>query len=249
MSDAVEPTSHVTTATVRGVRSASDGAPTMDVASASLPSAITVRLGGRTYLLRSAPGCSICQHPNRLDIDRAIIKGYSTTTIAKSCPPNRSGKPVSPESLRHHIDRGHLPMSELVKRARAEAIAVEMGTDLETFEGSLANSVLLVNEVERMAMEAIAEGRLEPTVAEALKAVEIKERYFSEKGDQATAEQWAEAAMALVSSALSVFRDIEAGAIPASYSSMSAALGRAMADHPVLAPAFAPPEALPPVMD
>ncbi len=48
--------------------------------------------------------CSVCTHPDRDAIDRAIIKGTALATISRDYA-------VSEDSLARHRDNGHIPIS------------------------------------------------------------------------------------------------------------------------------------------
>jgi transposase-like protein len=79
--------------------------------------------------------CSICAHPNRDDIDAALISGASYSAVSKQFG-------VGPESVRRHHDAHLSPALAAMEAAEQEA---KQATLLDRIEGLITRAETLYN--------------------------------------------------------------------------------------------------------
>jgi hypothetical protein len=94
-----------------------------------------------------------------------LLKGYSYASIMKHLPDDTD---LTVRSIREHFARGHLPLDESVRRVVIEEHSKELGRDIETFESNLGNHITFARLGLQRALQAMGEGKMEPTVNQAI---------------------------------------------------------------------------------
>ena len=122
-------------------------------------STVSYRIGGREYPFRSEPNCLTCQSPYRVEVENALLKGYSYASIARSIPQ----ADLTANNIFDHVSKGHMPLDEHLRRAVIEDRAQELGRDIQRAEGVLTDHIALARlgvqrVIERMQMKEIEPG-------------------------------------------------------------------------------------------
>lgn len=137
------------------------------------------RLGDETYPMKVAKRCKACTSEYRIDMEIAILQGYSYATIIRSLP---EGEDVSAHSLGRHVKNAHMPLQELAKRMVIERAAQELGQDIEIHEGILGNQVTFARLGLQRVVEAMAKGELRPSIKDGIAFAKFLQGVESQAG-------------------------------------------------------------------
>lgn len=135
-------------------------------------------LGGRTYPMVTVSQCHTCQSPMRLDIEKMILTGTPYLRISRWTEETLpEGQHLSANSVRHHFDRGHMPVEAEVVRQVLDRKATERGEDLERVVAPIVDGVGFAEIVLQKSVQRMANGEIEPSVADGLNAARIMEQF------------------------------------------------------------------------
>lgn len=154
--------------------------PRMGTSTTVTRSAVMYRLGGRTYPMHSNPQCKVCQSPYRMEIERAFIRSYGPTTIHRSLPPDVQEK-ILVRNISDHCSR-HLPVDHTIRQAVIEARARELGTDVESATGALADHIVFAKVGLQRVYERIVEGEVVPDVKDGIAFAQLLLRVEEQAG-------------------------------------------------------------------
>lgn len=135
----------------------------------------SIRVGGHVYPLVTAKGCTVCNSSLRWDAENRIVSGSSWANIAGGLPAD-SG--ITARHLRDHWKAGHCPpLAESVIEA-VEAQAEQRGAAVAEGVAEAATHVVLAEKVVARVNQRLADGEVEPTIRDALRAGEHLARYL-----------------------------------------------------------------------
>lgn len=127
--------------------------------------------GNRRYSAVFVPECHTCRSAHRVQIERLLVEGLPPKTIIQRLPDDCG---VSPQSVRRHFRRGHLPVdAEAVRdrqRIRGEQRWEELGLAATAFVASQAD---ICQHVVDVCTQLILEGKLKISAATLLRAAEF----------------------------------------------------------------------------
>src|SRR5690606_33877545 len=123
----------------RGGRVSNSRVPHAASSASVVRSAVSYRLGGRDYPMRSEPKCETCQHEYRAEIERGLLRAYSPTSVWRSLP-EKAQAPVSIKQIGTHA-RTHMPVDIAVRQTFIRERIEEIGRDYETAEGTLVDGI------------------------------------------------------------------------------------------------------------
>lgn len=184
-------------------------------------SAITYRIGGREYPLKTQRNCKVCMSPHRFDIEEALVGGRTYRKIVESLPDDGHG--LSSENVKNHYLNGHLPTEHSATRQIVEARAQRVGKAVEDSIEQLVDGVSLAQVVVQKTFEAIAANEILPDMKDGLAAA----KFLADLGeyDEGGTD------MAAVSEAFMAYHDTAQEVMtPEQFS----AFGRMLSSHPVL---------------
>lgn len=144
-------------------------------------SAVTYRLGGRSYSMRTASKCKVCQSSYRVEIEKALIRSYGYTAIHRSLP-EQAQAALTIRNIQEHAHK-HLPLGEGVRRAVVEARAHEIGLDVEGAETALIDHISFAKTGLQKVFEGIADGTLEPDVKDGIAFAQILAKIEDRAGE------------------------------------------------------------------
>lgn len=128
------------------------------------------RIGGHTFSRNFRSGCRVCSSELRDDIEIKIASGVHYTTIAQGLPEDCG---LEAKHLSAHFRGNHMPLRQAAVRRIMDDRQAELGKALEDGVDQIADHVSLARVVVNRSFQAIAEGRLEPTVADGIAAARI----------------------------------------------------------------------------
>ncbi len=134
-----------------------------DPSSGSKRPIASTTIGGRTYPLKTVVSCHVCASVERDDIERAVLRGLTHTTIAAHIRDER----VTPRNIRAHFDNGHLPITDEVT-ARLQEQAEERGRVVEEGVEVVMDSLALSRRVRAAVIERLESGDLSVSVRDGL---------------------------------------------------------------------------------
>jgi len=144
-------------------------------ANASLAS---VRLGGRTYPVKTVPTCRTCSSPKRRLIEEALVRGEAPGTIAQTLP----DAGVTATNISNHFKRGHLPLVEAAADF-AEDDARQRGEALEPVATAMAGDLTFARAVLGRALARVVSGAEEPSIRDGLAAEALLAKFDRRDGD------------------------------------------------------------------
>ena len=134
-------------------------------------SAITYRVGGREYPLKTQRNCKVCMSPHRFDIENMLIAGRTYRKIHEALPDDDHELVI--ENIKNHYLNGHLPTEQAATRQIVEARAQRVGKALDDSVEQLVDGVTLAQVVVQKSFEAIANGEMAPDMKDALSAAKF----------------------------------------------------------------------------
>lgn len=188
-------------------------------------SVVMVEIGGRKYPMKTVPQCRTCMSPYRLEIEQAILEQRSYQKIADIVADREPGSLPNPsyQSIRDHVNKGHMPIGPTAERALVEARAKDIGRDIENYAAGLADYASVNEIIIQRGMDRLARGELNPSMAELLTAIRMQHAIQSSSEEGIDAQAWQEALMA--------YMEVAQKFIPVD---QLQSYGRALAQHPVL---------------
>ena len=128
------------------------------------------RVGGNLYARQYKAGCKVCASPYRADVEIAIASGEHYTRIADRLPEDAE---LEAKHLSAHFRSNHMPLRQAAVRQIIDDRATELGKAIEEGANQIADHVALARVVVQRSFERIANGSLEPTVADGIAAAKI----------------------------------------------------------------------------
>lgn len=183
---------------MRVIRNA-EAPPSQEVISHS-NSTVSYRVGGREYPFRSEPNCLTCQSSYRIEIENALLKGYSYASISRSLPQAQ----LTSDNIFDHVSRGHLPLDEHLRRVVIEQRATELGRDIQRAEGVLTDHIALARLGVQRVIERMQTGDLDPTIADGIQFANLLLRLDEFAGESVDQQAVASSFMAFFEAAKSV---------------------------------------------
>lgn len=188
-------------------------------------SVVMVEIGGRKYPMKTAPQCRTCMSPHRLEIEQAILEGRSYGKIAAVVAEREPGVLPNPsyQSLRDHVNRGHMPIGPTADRALVEQRASQIGRDIEEYAAGLADYRSVNQIIIQRGMDRLARGELRPSMSELLTAIRLEHTMETSTDQGVDADAW--------QGALVAYMEVAQKFIPPE---ALQSYGQALAQHPVL---------------
>lgn len=136
-------------------------------------SVVMVEVNGQRYPMKTVPQCRTCMSPYRLEIEQAVLEQRSYQKIADAVADRDPGTLPNPgyQSIRDHVNKGHMPIGPTAERALVEARAKQIGRDIETYASGLADYRSVNQIIIQRGMDRLARGELKPSMAELLTAI------------------------------------------------------------------------------
>lgn len=133
-------------------------------------SAVTYRVGGREYPMKTVHQCKVCVSPHRFDIEEYLIAGRTYRKIIEALP---EGHDLNERNVKTHYLNDHLPLEQAGIRAIVESRAQKLGKSIEDSVTSLVDGVTLAQTVVQKTFEDIASGRMSPDVKDGMAAAKF----------------------------------------------------------------------------
>jgi hypothetical protein len=128
------------------------------------------RVGGHLYARQFKAGCRVCASPYRAEAEIAIAAGQHYTNIVENLPEDANLKATH---LSAHFRSNHMPLRQAAVRRIIDDRASELGHAIEEGVDQIADHVALARVVVQRSFQGIADGTLEPTVADGIAAAKI----------------------------------------------------------------------------
>jgi hypothetical protein len=160
------------------------------------------RIGGREYPIKSVPTCRTCQHPQRDEIENAMLDGKSMLSILKSLPEDK--KRPSYDGIRAHFKNGHMPLDAAVQVALIERNAVRQGLKIEEAVDSLVDHITVAEMVVQKGFSRMQSGEIAPDMTDTLNAVKIVEQIQSRVQGDMDEQMWVSATMSMLEDARAI---------------------------------------------
>jgi len=188
-------------------------------------SVLMVEVNGRKYPMKRVPQCRTCMSPYRMEIEQAILEQHSYSRIAAVVADREPGRLPNPsyQSIRDHVNNGHMPIGPTAERALVEERAKQIGRDIENHATSLANYATVNELIVQRGMERLARGELKPSMSELLTAIRMQHAIESSTEEGLDSAAWQQALVA--------YMEVAQQFIPIEHLQ---AYGAALAQHPVL---------------
>lgn len=186
---------------------------------------LMVEVNGRKYPMKRVSQCRTCMSPYRMEIEQAILEQHSYRKIADAVADREPGRLPNPsyQSIRDHVNNGHMPIGPTAERALVESRAKQIGLDIENHVSSLANYATVNEVIIQRGMERLARGELRPSMSELLTAIRMQHAIESTSDEGLDSAAWQQALVA--------YMEVAQQFIPVD---QLQAYGSALAQHPVL---------------
>lgn len=184
-----------------------------------------VEINGKKYPMKRVQQCRTCMSPYRMEIEQAILEQHSYRKIANAVVDREPGHLPNPsyQSIRDHVNNGHMPIGPSAERALVESRAKQIGRDIEEYASSLADYATVNEIIIQRGMERLARGELRPSMSELLTAIRMQHTIESTSEDGLDSAAWQQALVA--------YMEVAQQFIPVDHLQ---AYGQALAQHPVL---------------
>lgn len=188
-------------------------------------SVVMIEVNGQRYPMKTVQQCRTCMSPYRLEIEQAVLEQRSYQKISDAVADRDPGTLPNPsyQSIRDHVNKGHMPIGPTAERALVEARAQQIGRDIENYAAGLADYVSVNQIIIQRGMDRLARGELKPSMAELLTAIRMQHSIETASDDGVDAQAWQEALVA--------YMEVAQAFIPQEHFQ---AYGAALAQHPVL---------------
>lgn len=186
---------------------------------------VMIEVNGQKYPMRTVPQCRTCMSPYRLEIEQAVLEQRSYQKISDAVADREPGHLPNPgsQSIRDHVNKGHMPIGPTAERALVEARAKEIGRDIESYASGLADYRSVNQIIIQRGMDRLARGELKPTMPELLAAIRQEHAMESTSEEGVTQEAYQQAIIA--------YMEVAQQFIPQEHFQ---AYGQALARHPVI---------------
>lgn len=138
---------------------------------------VNMTVGGKVYPLISAPGCRTCGSEYRMEIESALVKGFSPGQVIKHLP---EGHNLVERNLRDHLASGHLPLKSAAVQKLAQEESEERSRMVEAGAEVLASHAAFARAVVGRVRDRVASGEIEPNVRDALAATRLLYEFEAE---------------------------------------------------------------------
>jgi hypothetical protein len=184
-----------------------------------------IEINGQRYPMKTIPQCRTCMSPYRLEIEQAVLEQRSYQKIADAVADRDPGTLPNPgyQSIRDHVNKGHMPIGPTAERALVEERAKQIGRDIESYAAGLADYRSVNQIIIQRGMDRLARGELKPSMAELLTAIRLEHSMETSSEQGVDAQAWQEALVA--------YMEVAQKFIPQEHFQ---AYGSALAQHPVL---------------
>lgn len=188
-------------------------------------SVMMVEVNGRKYPLKRVSQCRTCMSPYRMEIEQAVLEQHSYQRIAAAVADREPGVLPNPsyQSVRDHVNKGHMPIGPTAERALVESRAQQLGRDIEAHVSSLADYATVNEIIVQRGMERLSRGELKPSMSELLTAIRMQHAIESTSEEGLDSAAWQQALVA--------YMEVAQQFIPVDHLQ---AYGAALAQHPVL---------------
>lgn len=188
-------------------------------------SVVMIEVNGQRYPMKTIVQCRTCMSPYRLEIEQAVLEQRSYQKIADAVADREPGTLPNPgyQSIRDHVNKGHMPIGPTSERALVEQRAKQIGRDIQTYAAGLADYVSVNEIIIQRGMDRLARGELKPSMSELLTAIRMQHSIETATEDGVDAQAWQEALVA--------YMEVAQQFIPADRFQQ---YGAALAQHPVL---------------
>jgi hypothetical protein len=134
------------------------------------------RVAGRTYPIKNQPGCGVCRSKYRTMVENMLCTGMSPKRVSDEmslmAPPTEV---LKQHQLRNHLEKGHIPHLEEIKRKIIEKRFSEMPA--EAAADQVIDHIGFLRLVVNEAVDNLLNRNLKiKTVSEALAAVNLLDR-------------------------------------------------------------------------
>lgn len=184
-------------------------------------SMMLTRIGGREYPIKSIPTCRTCQHPQRDEIENAMLSGQSYLSILKALP--QDDRAPSYAGLRAHFKNSHMPLDAAAQVALIERNAKRQGLKIEDAVDTLVDHITVAEMVVQKGFQRMQSGEINPEMTDVLNAVKIVEQIQSRVQGDMDNEMWVSATMSMLEDARQIMN-------PAQW----AAYGEKLKTNPIL---------------
>jgi hypothetical protein len=184
-----------------------------------------IEVNGQKYPMKTVPQCRTCMSPYRLEIEQAVLEQRSYQKIADAVADRKPGVHPNPgyQSIRDHVNKGHMPIGPTAERALVEARAKDIGRDIETYAAGLADYRSVNQIIIQRGMDRLARGELKPSMAELLTAIRQEHAMETATDSTVTEEAYQQAIIA--------YMEVAQAFIPPD---RFQEYGQALARHPVI---------------
>jgi hypothetical protein len=136
------------------------------------------RVAGRTYPLKSSPGCGVCRSKYRTMVENMLCTGMTPVRVieemAMFAPATEQ---LKIHQVRNHLNKGHIPHLEEIKRKIIEKRLTEMNVDPDQAADQVIDHIGFLRLVVNEAVDDLLNRNLKvKTVTEALQAVNLLDR-------------------------------------------------------------------------
>ncbi len=158
-------------------------------------SVASVQIGNNEYPVKHEPQCAVCTSPYRLDIERAIVAGYSYKKIRDSLPDEPDVDIPQVRSMQAHVQQMHLPLPQVQRRAIIESRAKEIGESIEEGQGLLVDYIGVNQLLIQEGLEALQKGEIQMKAGDLIGALKFQHEIEQTTGGSLDDEAWSEALM------------------------------------------------------
>lgn len=144
-------------------------------------SAVMYQLGGRSYAMKTVPTCKVCNHPDRVSIERMAIRGLGPTAVHRALS-EQAQDALTVRNIMDH-NHAHLPVDHLVRQAMMEAHAREIGLDPETTTETLVDSYMFARVGLQKVFERMADGEIKPGISDGVAFAQLLMRMDEMAGE------------------------------------------------------------------
>jgi hypothetical protein len=136
------------------------------------------RVAGRTYPLKSSPGCGVCRSKYRTAIENMLCTGMTPARVvielALIAP---ASEQLKIHQLRNHLSKGHIPHMEEIRRKIVEKRLTELDIDPDAEASRVIDHIGFLRLVVNEAVDGLLNRNLKiKNMSEALAAVNLLDR-------------------------------------------------------------------------
>ena len=174
-----------------------------DTASTGRLSALTYRVGGREYIMRTEPRCHVCTSDYRVVIEDALLRGRGYLAIWRGLPTSVQ-EHIKVHNIKAHYANGHLPADVSAARVLTEERAKEVGALLDEVEGTLIDHVGALRQTVRIGAERMLAGEVRVGVDQMIQAAKVLADLGMGEGSEIDTNVWRQAIVEMMRAAREV---------------------------------------------